>query len=497
MCSVPWGSTVATGAGYRSVGADEEAAVRRLAATLIVGAGALGLGLVGVGIASAARPATAPTITGQPGDVTVALGKTAHFTVRATGSPKPTYQWQVSDDGGTYVDVGGATRDNLSVATTLSDDGDSYHVVVTNRAGSITSAPATLDLGPFTSPAGVKPLVPGLFDKGSEAPYQTSSPFPVTPTAELDGYGTAFSGIVVNVTWAQLEPVEGTFDFSDLDASLAAVAAYNEANPANPLVVKLRVWGGFTAPDWAKALDGPPIEVPPFTDHPDPATIGEYWAADYEQQWTDLQSALAQRYDDDRLLDQVAVTSCNTATGEPFVSNRTIETALVAAGWTGADQQQCLESALSGYAAWIHTPVDYTVNGFTYVSSTGVDSQDFPVTEAVMEQCAASDTSGTAPLCVLDNHGLTDTVTTQQAPVYREIDALWQQYDHRVPVDFQTVAPGGFDLCSAIGVAVAEHAESVEVWPPGAGSSGFQAYTPAQLTAWDLALARGRRPACS
>jgi hypothetical protein len=412
--------------------------VRRLAAAAIVGAVAIGLGVAGVGVASAGRSATAPGIAAQPHD----------------------------------------------------------RVVMTNSSGTVTSEAASLGFRPSKLAAGVKPLVPGLLDKGSEAPYQTSSPFPVTPTAELDGYGTAFSGIVVNITWAQLEPLVGTFDFTDLDTSLAAVAAYNQANPTDPLVVKLRVWGGFTAPEWAKALDGPPIEVPAFADHPAPATVGRYWTAAYERQWTDLQNALAQRYDEDGLLDQVAVTSCNTATGEPFVMNGTIEGALVAVGWNGADQQQCLESALSAYSAWKHTAVDYTVNGFADVSSTGVASQDFSVTQAVMEQCAASGTAGTAPLCILDNHGLTDTVTARQTAVYSEIDTLWQQYDHLVPVDFQTVAPGGFDLCAAIGVAVAEHARSVEVWPPGAGSSGFHAYAPSQLSAWDQALVRADQPAC-
>ena len=41
----------------------------------------------------------------------------------------------------------------------------------------------------------------------------------------------AFSGIVMNQTSSQLEPEQGTFDFATLDASLAAVAAYNVHTP--------------------------------------------------------------------------------------------------------------------------------------------------------------------------------------------------------------------------------------------------------------------------
>jgi hypothetical protein len=52
----------------------------------------------------------------------------------------------------------------------------------------------------------------------------------------------AFAGIVVNQTWSQLEPSQGQFDFSTLDASLAAVSAYNTQHPDAPLAVRLRVF---------------------------------------------------------------------------------------------------------------------------------------------------------------------------------------------------------------------------------------------------------------
>ena len=157
------------------------------------------------GGASAAWAASGPVITTQPHDETVPFAKRARFTVAASGSPRPTYQWQVAVDGVTFTDLAGATGDSLTVTGSLADDGAKDRAVVTNASGSATSAPADLELGPSKQVAAIKPLVTGLVDKGSQAAYQTSSPFPVTPTAELDGYGSAFSGIVVNVTRAQLE----------------------------------------------------------------------------------------------------------------------------------------------------------------------------------------------------------------------------------------------------------------------------------------------------
>lgn len=455
---------------------------------------ALVASLIPFGSVAAAAPAAPPVITGQPQSASVKFGRAAHFKVKATGSPKPQYQWQVSGDGGPFSDVGSPSS-KLSVTATTANDESVYRVVVSNPSGAVTSASATLTIAPSVASTKAKPLIDGLIDKGVQAPYDASQSFPVTPTSELAGYATAFSGTVLNLTWSQLEPTEGGFDFAPLDADLASVSAYNAANPAQPLKAKLRVWGGFTAPQWAKALDGTPIAVPGDTNRPDAASLGRYWMNDYEQQWTDLQNALAKRYDQDPLLSEVAVSSCNTETDEPFVMTETDIQALLAAGWTSADQQQCLDGALAGYSAWKHTAVDFTFNGFSDVSSTGTRSPDDAVTADIMSQCASAEITGVLPLCILDNHGLQDSVSPQQALLYSSIDSLWQQFDHDVPVDFQTFSPN-VDLCQTIGVGIAYHAQSVEVWPPGPGFPGFQQYNAVQLTAWDEALKQQTQPTC-
>jgi hypothetical protein len=113
-----------------------------------------------------------------------------------------------------------------------------------------------------------------------------------------------------------------------------------------------------------------------------------------------------------------------------------------------------------------------------------------------MSECASSEITGDLPLCILDNHGLQDSVSTQQALLYSDIASLWQQFDHDVPVDFQTFSPN-VDLCQTIGVGISYHAQSIEVWPPGPGSLGFQQYSPAQLTAWDQDLNEQSQPQCS
>jgi invasion protein IalB len=82
----------------------------------------------------------APTITTQPANQTVTAGQTATFTVVATGTAPLSYQWQKSG-----VNIAGATSASYTTSvTTTADSGASFAVVVSNTAGTVTSAAATL-----------------------------------------------------------------------------------------------------------------------------------------------------------------------------------------------------------------------------------------------------------------------------------------------------------------------------------------------------------------
>lgn len=93
-----------------------------------------------------AAPEVAPTITTQPADQTVDEGTDATFSVVADGTPAPTYQWQVKVPGGDWTDKAGATEATFTMpaVTKVDQDGTMVRVVVTNNAGTVTSAEATL-----------------------------------------------------------------------------------------------------------------------------------------------------------------------------------------------------------------------------------------------------------------------------------------------------------------------------------------------------------------
>ncbi|RFP66829.1 T9SS C-terminal target domain-containing protein [Hymenobacter lapidiphilus] len=83
--------------------------------------------------------AAAPAITGQPANVSVAPGQTASFTVSASGTGPLGYQWQKNG-----VNIGGATAATYIIASVVAADSGQYRAVVSNAAGSATSAAARL-----------------------------------------------------------------------------------------------------------------------------------------------------------------------------------------------------------------------------------------------------------------------------------------------------------------------------------------------------------------
>jgi hypothetical protein len=88
----------------------------------------------------------APAIATQPASQNVTAGASASFTVTATGGGTLAYQWR---KGGTAIS--GATSATYTIAASAAADAASYDVVVSNSAGSVTSAAATLTVASVSS----------------------------------------------------------------------------------------------------------------------------------------------------------------------------------------------------------------------------------------------------------------------------------------------------------------------------------------------------------
>ena len=82
---------------------------------------------------------TIPVITTQPVNKTVVSGGAVTFSIVASGTPAPTYQWL---KGG--VNITGATSASYTIASVAVGDAGSFTVIATNVAGSVTSNAAVL-----------------------------------------------------------------------------------------------------------------------------------------------------------------------------------------------------------------------------------------------------------------------------------------------------------------------------------------------------------------
>ncbi len=86
---------------------------------------------------------TPPTITVMPQSQSIASGKSASFSVQATGSAPLSYQWYKD-----AVAIAGATSATLALSPISTFSAGGYSVTVTNASGSATSSTATLTVIP-------------------------------------------------------------------------------------------------------------------------------------------------------------------------------------------------------------------------------------------------------------------------------------------------------------------------------------------------------------
>ena len=101
-----------------------------------------------------ATVSTAPMITQQPQNATIAVNGTATFTVGASGG-NLTYQWWSEAPAGTsFTQISGATGSSYTTpAEGLAASGTQYECVVTNNLGSATSNAVTLTVQTSTATA--------------------------------------------------------------------------------------------------------------------------------------------------------------------------------------------------------------------------------------------------------------------------------------------------------------------------------------------------------
>lgn len=134
----------------------------------------------------------APTIALDPQPLSVAEGETATFSVQATGSAPLAWQWLRNG-----VAITGATAASYTTpATTVADSGARFSVRVSNTAGSVTSASATLTV---TAPVPAAPTITTQpldrsVQAGNATTFSVAATGLPTPGYQWRRNGTAIAG---------------------------------------------------------------------------------------------------------------------------------------------------------------------------------------------------------------------------------------------------------------------------------------------------------------
>lgn len=118
---------------------------------------------------AAATTPTAPAITTQPTAQTATAGNSVTFSVVASGSPAPSYQW---NKNGTAIT--GATNASYTISSAQSSDAGNYSVTVSNGVGSaVTSSAVALTVNASTTPVTTSRIINLSILTGINAPGDT------------------------------------------------------------------------------------------------------------------------------------------------------------------------------------------------------------------------------------------------------------------------------------------------------------------------------------
>ncbi len=318
------------------------------------------------------------------------------------------------------------------------------------------------------SAAEAKKPIRGLVSMGPMK-FSVDGTDPVNTLEPLNAKPGIFGGIVILATWRELQQSasSGIAENNTIDKALQEVRAYNRKNPQKPLAVKLRVWGGHVAPDWAKEIGGPPIKV--F--HAHERTLWRFWSPQYRHAWAHFQEMLAAKYDQEPLIHEVATTSCMSFTAEPFylADEPSVSKPLNAAGFKPFQFKQCLMDIVNDYSPWKTTNIETPLN--PVYMPLGNKKGDEAFTEQFMRACRKS----IGKRCIFDNHDFDTSPPTTIVPILESMKKLGP------PMEFQTYHVSPPDWEGTIKKAASMGAGSIELWQD---YKGFQTQPDDKLKKW-------------
>jgi hypothetical protein len=164
-----------------------------------------------------------PTITTPPASQTVDAGKTATFSVIATGAAPLTYQWYKNG-----TTIGGATSSTYTTPATVSgDNGSLFTVTVTNAGGTVTSGPATLTVN--TAPTITTQPASQTITVGQTATFSVVATGTAPLTYQWYKNGAAIGGATSSTYTTPTTTATGTSTYTVTVSNVAGSATSNSA----------------------------------------------------------------------------------------------------------------------------------------------------------------------------------------------------------------------------------------------------------------------------
>ncbi|MGH8933612.1 MAG: hypothetical protein ACRDZO_24005 [Egibacteraceae bacterium] len=272
----------------------------------------------------------------------------------------------------------------------------------------------------------------------------------------------AVQAFVIGVPWADLQPMQSgpIVENNVIDQALREIRRRNLESPGLDLKIKLRVFAGIHAPEWAKRLGGKPLWVT-NPQNGDGGTVGRFWTDEFGRAYEDLQVKLANAYDDDPEIREVVISRCTTVFAEPFIRNtgdRATGKALLEAGFTLEADSRCHQEQIGAHNVWERTRSVLSLNPYQIVAP-GMFGRfrdaDNNFTQQMMRHCRAI----LGERCILQNNSLRYPPFETYASMYAYMRQLGP------PIAFQTATREKIgELEGALEWAVRQGASSVEIF---------------------------------
>jgi hypothetical protein len=177
-----------------------------------------------------------PVITGQPLSQSVAAGASVTFSVTATGTPAPAFQWRKNG-----VAISGQTTNSLTLNPVAVSDAATYTALVISPSGMVMSAPAvlTVDAGVSAPTITAQPVSQTVII-GTSATLSVTATATPAPTYQWQKNGVAIAG--ATAASLTLNPV------AVADAGSYTVVVTNSAGAVTSAAAVLTVGVAVSAP---------------------------------------------------------------------------------------------------------------------------------------------------------------------------------------------------------------------------------------------------------